>query len=284
LIVVVFFSIANANELKLKGKLIFDSYEGFQVIYLDKIETWSNPEEIQTKNLPITNPEWLNDGKSVICDYDNLKCITTIDLNNLNMVYWDKPNVDMLPNNYQDKFIKPQISPNDEYLAMCVVENNSGYRIAVYDRTSNSFKICNEQYCQNRRFSWSQDSSKIAFETRDREVALYDLINNVTTIIVKGQSPIINPKNDEIYYVGWDDKLYVISVDDRTPKRISRRNWGWMSPIGFSKDGRFLYYTDAATVFLLEKEAIYAYDLELNKRHRISSKYSGIVGGSLFEE
>jgi len=284
IVVVVFFSVANANELNLRGKIIFNTYKGLEVISLDNVESWSNPELIKTENLPIAYPEWLPDGKSVVCEFGNMNKITSIELDNLNVVFWDSPNADMLPDGYLEKFIQPQVSPNGEYLAMYLIDNNTGYRMAVYDKKNNSLKICYEEYSQTKRFSWFQDSNKIAFETRDREVALYDFKNHAITILIKGRYPIIHPISNEIYYVGLDDKLYVISVDDRTPKRISRKNWGWVIPIAFSKDGRFLYYTDTATVFLLEKEAIYVYDIKLNEKHRISCKYSNIEGGSLFEE
>jgi Tol biopolymer transport system component len=288
---VVYGSVMDTN---MKGKIAFegDTNLKLNVIGLDNSETWADPISLNftQKHIMLKNPIWHVDGKRILCiavEKNNKFIMKLINPEDMSVNDLNAPIVDILPDNFSKSFSYPQISPDGNYLAMNLFENNRGYRIGVYNLTNNKLSICKDIIVGDNKIFWTPDSNNLTivkFDGRQNIVCLYDVKTQKIQELTQGFQPIINPNNLRIYFVGVDERLYSIGVQGGTPQMIDNAHWRANFPIGFSKDGRYYYYAGPASWFpIVEKFAIYAFDTVKGKKTRISKAYAYVPWGSLFE-
>ncbi|MCD6571157.1 MAG: PD40 domain-containing protein [Deltaproteobacteria bacterium] len=294
-------SAEGAEVKEMRGKIVFSTIESarsiFNIIYLDKKDTWKNPVRftLPHKGDRAHSLVWLPDGKNILFHYSEWSSgvrkeyLATINEDNHRVTPFEFHKI-ILPDNYKRDYACPKLSPDGSLLG-AVAYGKRGVQILVYNYSTKNLTICDKVSHCAPRFSWSPDSKYIAFETYEGpgEIAVWELESNNIRILDKGRNPIFNPLDKSIYYIGLDKHLYAIGIDGSRRHRVDNRDWSWTFPIGFSKDGQYLFFTDGVTHLWealggLERQAIFVFDLNSHKKKRISKRYPIIEGLSLFED
>ncbi len=301
-IFLIFVGQSDAMETKLKGQIVFSTYNELYIMDLKERQSWENPTKVPLPHkLDVAkHPSWMPQGNSVIFKYiswdkdiDKAKSyIAVIDLKDKSLTSYE----DVL--NSKMKYLEyPKWSPNDRLLAIINYEL-SGFikvkggvmrdakpvnRLVIYDKTLRKSRSMENIEILNLPFSWSPDSDKIAYHTNDGEIAVC-YIDEKTRKLDIGRHPVFHPINKNIYYIGNENHLYRINSDGSDRFKVDDGDWEWFQLIGISKDGRNLFYIEGGGFLLWEFSTIGVFDLTSHKKKRLSKRIAVINGASLYED
>ncbi len=287
-----------------KGKIVFSTQEELRIINLGDKSSWKNP---ATLTMPYVfdaahHPSWMPSGDGIIFEYSSIqkrskglmkKYLAEVDTNGNRTYSWEKH-----MSSKKGGLSYPKWSPNGRYLAVLdfeklfvgkedddghIRDSKDYYALIVFDNKKKVTKRYNNIHAKSWPISWSWDSKKVAYTTSDREIAVYDLDQNAAIILDKGDRPVFHPISGQIYYVGLDTHLYRIDIDGKKHYQVDAGDWSWFPLIGFSGDGKNLFYIGGGSFLMREYSTIEVFNLSSHKKKRISRRYGVIHGASLFE-
>lgn len=294
------FCIARDN---MKGKIVFSTQDKLYVANLDNRLSWIAPQKIP---LPYegdmaNNPAWLFDGTDIIFQYspwtenvNKLKtCLATVNVKEKKVTPFEK-HLGLFAIN--GNFDYPKWSPDGNLLAFLnhiktdVIKDSKGIvkeirsfsELTIFDKATQKLSIFKQHYANRLPISWSPDSKKIAFQTTDGNIAVYDVVNHNAVILTKGRYPVFHPFANKIYFIAADKHLYSVGFDSEEPLMVDNGDWSWDSLIDISKDGNYLFFIGGGSFCLWEYKAINVFDLLSHKRKRLSKRYSVIHGAALY--